>query len=376
MVNIVESLNFPKERPRGTFLREAGGGNVIAWCADARRKFSLMAGFHVWMPLIRTGTGAEVYTRVLARRLRERGHRVTLDVVPHAFQYFPWLAPIAAPRDADVTLANSWYAAAFASRRLPVVSVCHLVVHDDRLAPYKTWARGVFHRHFVRRMERAAVRRAAANVAVGPMVARQMKAYLGAERVVIVNNGVDTDFFRPGEDAEGEGDRPFRLLFVGKPSLRKGFDIIARIVGRLGNDVQFVCAGPEPAEDLPRPDGIYLGVLDREAVREAYRGADLLLFPSRMEGLSLAVAEAMACGLPVLTCEGSAMDDFVTRDAGIVRAEHDIDGFVADIERVMHEPARHRTMRRLSREIALTRLAEGRWVTEMEGILARAWHGG
>ena len=74
-----------------------------------------MTGMHVWMPLIRTGTGSEVYTHVLARRLRERGHRVTLDAVPHLFQYAPWLAPVSVPADADVTLANSWNAAAFAS---------------------------------------------------------------------------------------------------------------------------------------------------------------------------------------------------------------------------------------------------------------------
>lgn len=324
------------------------------------------------MPLIKTGTGSEIYTHALADRLRERGHTVTLDTVPHIFQYVPWLAPIAPPKDADVALANSWNAAAFARKCLPIVSVCHLVVHDERLSPYKSWPQSLFHRHFVLPMERAAVRRSVANVAVSPLVARQMQQILGAQRVVTVNNGIDTDFFTLAEPIERRSEGPFRLLFVGKPSLRKGFDIAARIVERLGDRVSFTCVGAEPAPDLPKPPGRYTGVIDRPALREAYRQADLLLFPSRMEGLSLAVAEAMSCGLPILTCEGSAMDEFVPPDGGIIRPESDIDGFVEAIDLLIRKPERHLKMRKLSREFAVERLSEERWVKEMEDVLVRS----
>lgn len=327
---------------------------------------------HVWMPLVRTGTGSEAYTHMLARRLRERGHQVTLDAVPHGFQYAPWLAALSVPRDADVTLANSWNAAAFASNRVPLVSVCHLVVHDERLAPYKSLAQSFFHRRFVLPMERASIRKAAINVAVSPMVARQMETILGAGPVMTVNNGVDVDYFRPRDHLVAKADRPFRLLFVGKPSLRKGFDIVDRIVDRLGDEVAFTCAGGYPTRDLPRPTGTYTGVLDRAELREAYRGADMLLFPSRMEGLSLAVAEAMACGLPAVVCEGSAMEDFVPRDAGIVRREDDIDGFVEAISEVMRDPARHHSMRTRTRAFAAEHLSEERWVDGMEAVLRKA----
>lgn len=331
-----------------------------------------MGKIHVWMPLVKTGTGSEVYTHVLANRLRERGHTVTLDPVPHLFQYAPWLAPIAPPKGADVILANSWNAASFTRYGIPVVSVCHLVVHDQRLAPYKSRLQSAFHRHFVLPMEKAAVRRATTNVAVSPMVARQMKNILGAERVVTVNNGVDTVFFTPAAANGRQPDEPFRLLFVGKPSLRKGFDIAARIIERLGDRVTFTCVGAEPTSDLPRPPGLYTGVLDKAALRDAYRKADLLLFPSRMEGLSLAAAEAMACGLPLLTCEGSAMDEFVPPDGGIVRPESDIGGFVEEIECAISLPERHSRMRVLSREYAVEHLSEERWVREMADVLMQS----
>lgn len=340
--------------------------NCITWVPRT------MSALNVWMPLIETATGSEAYTHVLARRLRERGHTVTLDRVRHAYQYCPWLAPSAPPAGADVILANSWNAAAFARHGLPLVSVCHLVVHDEALTPYKSFAQRAFHRHFILPMERAAVRRAGLNVAVSPLVARQMQRILGAERVVTVNNGVDTDFFSPGILAERDPERPFKLLFVGKPSLRKGYDIVAEIVARLGERVAFTSAGPEPAGDLPRPAGHYPGRLDRTALREVYRHADLLLFPSRMEGLSLAVAEAMACGLPVLVCEGSAMDEFVPTGGGIVRAADDVDGFVRDIEKVIADPARHLGMRQLTRAFAAEHLSETRWVEQIEQVLGAA----
>lgn len=324
------------------------------------------------MPLVKTGTGSESYTHALADQLRQRDHTVTLDLLPHFFQYAPWLGPIRPPSTADVILANSWNAAAFTKAGLPTVSVCHLVVHDPRLAPYKSRAQSLFHRHFVLPMEKAAVRRATANVAVSPMVARQMERFFGARNVATVNNGVDTDFFTPGEPRARAPGEQLKLLFVGKPSLRKGFDIVTEIVNRLGDQASFTCAGKEPSSDLPRPPGVYTGFLDKNALREAYRAADILLFPSRMEGLSLAVAEAMSCGLPVLTCEGSAMDDFVDQDAGIVRSEDDIAGFIEDLDSVIARPDVHAKMRLATHKIAVEQLSQKRWISEMENVLREA----
>jgi len=331
--------------------------------------FSELTKMHVWMPLVKTGTGSEDYTRALTDQLRQRGHTVTLDLVSHFFQYAPWLAPIRPPSTANVILANSWNAAAFTNLGLPTVSVCHLVIHDPRLAPYKSQVQSLFHRYFVLPMEKAAVRRATTNVAVSPLVARQMQRIFGARNVVTVNNGVDTNFFTPSEPPERAPGDPLKLLFVGKPSLRKGFDIATEIVNRLGDRATFTCAGQEPSSDFPRPPGNYTGYLDKSVLRDAYRAADILLFPSRMEGLSLAVAEAMSCGLPILTCEGSAMDDFVDKDAGIVRSEDDIDGFMEDLESVIRQPERHARMRLATQKIASEQLSQNRWLDGIETVL-------
>ena len=330
-----------------------------------------MGTLHTWMPLIRTGTGSEVYTRSLAAGLQRRGIDVTVSEAPHAYQYAPWLAPIQPPASAEVVLANSWNAAAFTRFGLPIVSVCHLVVHDERLRRYKSLPQTLFHRYFVLPMERASARNAAVNVAVSPMVARQMKVWFEVDNVVTVNNGVDTEYFTPGPVQEHQSGNPLQLLFVGKPSLRKGFDIVAEIVERLGDRVAFTCAGGPPESGLPRPDGRYTGYLDRESLREEYRKADLLLFPSRMEGFGLVAAEAMACGLPVLAAPNSALDDIVG-NAMITPASEHVGSYVDTINALLSDQARLQHIAEYAQQCVKEAVSLGGWIGGMERALRNA----
>jgi len=324
----------------------------------------------IWLPLIETATGSEVYTRRLAEGLVARGHDVTLDVVPHRYQYAPWIAGIAPPRGTQVTLANSWNAAAFQHAGIPMVSVCHLVVHDPGLTPFKSFAQKAFHRAFVLPMERRSVARATRNVAVSETVAKQMRTHLGAREVDVVFNGVDTTYFTPAPEKQGGGQ--LRLVFVGKPSLRKGFDTVAAILNAVGDRVEFTCVGPEPASGLSRPVGTYTGPKDRAGVRDAFHAADLLLFPSRMEGCPYVVLEAMACGVPVIGCANTPLDEIVPADAGILKDASDINGFAESIQALADDPGRVTAMGLAARRAAVETLSETVWLERTEAVLNAA----
>ncbi|GGD67679.1 glycosyltransferase family 4 protein [Croceicoccus mobilis] len=333
---------------------------------------------HIWMPLVVTGTGSEVYTRSLAELLRRRGHTVTLDIVAHRYQYMPWLTPISPPESTDVILANSWNAAAFQRRSLPLVSVCHLVVHDPRLVRFKGKLQKIFHRYFVLPMEKASIKAAHVNVAVSALVARQMCMILGAKDPIVILNGVDTDFFSPLFEHAGpreevaKGDGPLRVLFVGKPSMRKGIDVVAEIARRLGKRIDLTFVGRPPGATLLHPPGTYLGPLDREGVRDAYRNSDLLLIPSRMEGLPLVALEAMSCGVPIATFANNGASEIVTDETGIVCGQEDIDCLVASIDAYRRNPQMRMHVARSARRYILEHARQELWVDQTEAALRQA----
>lgn len=329
-------------------------------------------GMRVWLPLISTGTGADVYTHRLAAGLSARGHDVRLEIVPHYFQFAPWLAGLHAPAGTDVTLANSAYAAAFTGPA-PLVTVTHHVVHDPAFSRYKSMAQKIFHRGFILPMERRAISGSTAVIAVSATTAAAVRKHLAAVPIDVVLNGVDTEFFRPApRKSARDPSAPIELLFVGKPSRRKGFDLLPEIMARFDPACRLTCVGEPPGRDLPKPPGRYLGRLSAEDLRRAYQEADLLLFPSRLEGFGYAAAEALACGLPVVCTEGTAVAEIAPPHlCGVACPAEDTEAFAEAIRALGQDGARLDAMRRCARDHAVAHLDEGRWISETEAVLRR-----
>jgi glycosyltransferase involved in cell wall biosynthesis len=128
--------------------------------------------------------------------------------------------------------------------------------------------------------------------------------------------GIDTDAFRPatpGERAEArrslgiEDDRAV-ALFAGRLVEKKGLPVILDAASRLPG-VRFLVAGDGPLRDLRRgapANTRWLGHVGRESMVRLYHASDVVLLPSRGEGLPLFVQEAMACGLPAIVTSDEA----------------------------------------------------------------------
>jgi glycosyltransferase involved in cell wall biosynthesis len=82
--------------------------------------------------------------------------------------------------------------------------------------------------------------------------------------------------------------------------------------------------------------------LNDDELRLAYAGAVALLFPSRYEGFGLPVAEAMACGCPVITTRGSSLPE-VADDAAIYIDPDDVYALQEALAKV-REPSRRAAM--------------------------------
>lgn len=146
---------------------------------------------------------------------------------------------------------------------------------------------------------------------------------LGLERVPVLHTGVDTRHFRPG--AVPKADRP-TIVFVGRIAPSKGADALVeaacmlagafpslrvQLVGR--GEPSFVERLREIARVAGMPDMLEVaGYVHTEHLPGLLSRAHVFAAPSRYEGgPGFVYLEAMACGLPVIACEGSGSAEVV-----------------------------------------------------------------
>lgn len=329
---------------------------------------------NVWLPYIAAGTGADVSTVALAQGLKDFGHQVTTQPFPHAFELAPWLLrTVWPPRGCDVTITNTWNGFAFKRPGIPMVSVERLFVLDPALEPYKRRAQRIYHEQVIRRFVMASARRADAVVAVSEYTADVFAERLALPRPKVILNAVDTNFFSPEPEPLRTPPRPpHRLLFVGTLSRRKGADLLAPIMRRLGPDFQLYCTGSPTTQvlgpDLPA-NMHAIGRLNLEQVRTEYRKADLLLFPSRGEGLARSIMEALACGTPVVTSHISSMPEAIDDAVGRLCPPDDVTSFVNAVVSLLENPQLPVRYRESARRRAEERFSLARMMRDWDSLL-------
>jgi len=151
--------------------------------------------------------------------------------------------------------------------------------------------------------------------------------FMPALDIRVIPNGVDTGKFHPSQ--KQELTKPIQALTVCRLISRKRIDLLIRAVARakeLGLDVRLNIAGHgnlmEPlrrlADQLSIADSIaFMGAVPAERMPQLYRDNHIFVMSSAHEGMSNAMLEAMASGLPIITtrCEGA---EELIEDNGIV----------------------------------------------------------
>jgi glycosyltransferase involved in cell wall biosynthesis len=143
-----------------------------------------------------------------------------------------------------------------------------------------------------------------------------------ADRIHIVTPGIEAGPSEPGPDVAWPTARGLRLLFLSSMIERKRPDLALRTLAVLranGREASLVMAGRGSLERRLRRLARSLGVADVVAWHAPaadekwalYDSADVLLFPSRLEGFGLVVAEAQSRGLPAVVAAGTATEEIV-----------------------------------------------------------------
>lgn len=130
---------------------------------------------------------------------------------------------------------------------------------------------------------------------------------------VRLTRGVDCDLFALGS-SRPKNDPPV-LLYVGRVAPEKSLENFLSLGSEQIGPARKVIVGDGPSlPDLKRayPDATFLGTLTGSALAEAYRAADVFVFPSRTDTFGMVLVEALASGLPIAAHDVPGPRDIVT----------------------------------------------------------------
>ena len=306
-----------------------------------------------WFPSSNPRFGPYAEFAKVPRRAERRGIVVEhprYPVIPKMGQTLaPWLmaaalaGPIASLRkDFDFDVIDSYYlypdgvAAGILARRFDRPFVMSALGTDVSLIP--RWRPS-------RAMILAAIERAAVTTTVAGAL-RDALIGMGAtaDKLVVVEHGVDLDLFRPPVDraacrAALKLDGP-AILSVGHLIDRKGHDFAIRAVADLPG-VTLMIAGDGPREqalrDLASERGVadrvrFLGHVEQHQLPDLYGAADATALCSDREGIANVLLESIACGTPlVATAIWGSPDVVKVPEAGVLveRTDASIRGGIA-----------------------------------------------
>ncbi len=208
------------------------------------------------------------------------------------------------------------------------------------------------------------------------LAAKMVEAGVFPARMQVLNNFVDAAAF-PAKQSPGGG-----VVFAGRLSAEKGVDVLIEAMARLGPEVRLEIAGEGP--DRPAlealagrlaPDRItFHGRLAKEPLLALVRSAAVAVVPSRWhENQPMAVLEAFACGVPVVTTDLGGLPELVSAgvDGEVVPANEPV-ALGAAVAALLASPERTFAMGQAARQKAMTRFAPAEHLSTLMGLYERA----
>jgi glycosyltransferase involved in cell wall biosynthesis len=182
--------------------------------------------------------------------------------------------------------------------------------------------------------------------------------------VTTIANAVDVDLFEPS-NAPRSPDQPVRILSVGRLIERKGqqhlIDATRLLCDRGQAGFEVVLAGTGDSEAALKAQVVqadlqdvvrFLGFVPREEMPNVYAAADVFVLPSFNEGMSVALLEAMASGLPVVVTPTGGTEELLDGNGCLVPWA-DAAALAETLGKLIGSPELRAVQGRRSRELAL-----------------------
>ncbi|NYF15635.1 glycosyltransferase involved in cell wall biosynthesis [Microbacterium sp. AK009] len=314
-----------------------------------------------------TVTGGYLYEKRLLEGLREIG--VDTAYLPVAGSF-----PDPSDEDVDTTLATlqevdprhplildgfvfgAMPTAALARVRAPILGmVHHPLAHEEGLSPER--------REYLYTNERDNLQLAAAVLVPSPHTARLLVDVYGADPGMITVARPGTD---PARGVRRDTDPPL-ILSVGIQHPRKGHDVLLRALAQLTDldwraeivgtpwDAPIAATLPRLSSDLGLAGRVRIaGGIGNDELDGLWAQASVFALATRYEGYGLVFDEALAWGVPIVSCRTGAVPETVPAEAGMLVPPGDPQAFAAALRAVLTDHERRGRMTRAARVAGAT----------------------
>jgi colanic acid/amylovoran biosynthesis glycosyltransferase len=195
---------------------------------------------------------------------------------------------------------------------------------------------------------------------------RPVMALLGEPAAQVFHLGVNPAYFTYAERQVVPG-KPIRFVTTGRLVPKKGQHLVLQALSRLTEDTQWeyhlIGSGPdmEKLKQLAAGLGIagrviFHGATPHAKTQELLNASDVFVLPSitaadgDMEGIPVALMEAMASGLPVVSTWHSGIPDLIRHGTdGFLVRENDVEGLTSALQAILHQPGRLPALTRSAR---------------------------
>lgn len=219
---------------------------------------------------------------------------------------------------------------------------------------YWSWLVGGRLEGLYRWIERLLARRCDVIVAVSEREEAEGRSVLGPDaRLLLIPNGVDRAHFSPEGPSAGRDVDHALIVCVGRLSEQKGQDVAIRALALLSDrTARLRLVGGESTAGHRRQLGelaTSLGVAGRiewrapvDDTAPEYRAADVVIAPSRWEGMSLASLEALSCGSAMVATDVSGSE--ALGSAAVIVPREDPGALAGAIDVLLRDPGKRKAL--------------------------------